>query len=109
MLVKTLSHEYTQGGNSGSPVIHEETGHAIGIHTHGGCSATGGSNTGTRIDVPALAAEIDFMLQDCTTDADCDDGNAANGKIYFTLCQLWQLACIGLTKHPLMRRFPLYT
>jgi V8-like Glu-specific endopeptidase len=40
----------TTGGNSGSPVIHENTGHAIGIHTHGGCSSTGGCNSGTRID-----------------------------------------------------------
>jgi hypothetical protein len=38
----------TQGGNSGSPVIVEGGGNvAIGIHTHGGCSATGGSNAGT--------------------------------------------------------------
>ena len=34
----------TTGGNSGSPVIHQNTGEAIGIHTHGGCSSTGGSN-----------------------------------------------------------------
>jgi V8-like Glu-specific endopeptidase len=27
----------TQGGNSGSPIIDESTGFAIGIHTHGGC------------------------------------------------------------------------
>lgn len=48
------------GGNSGSPVIHEETGNAIGIHTHAGCSVGGGSNNGTRIDradlVNAIAA-----------------------------------------------------
>ena len=30
----------TEGGNSGSPVIHEPTGRAIGIHTHGGCSSS---------------------------------------------------------------------
>ena len=38
----------TTGGNSGSPVILENTGKAIGIHTHGGCSTGGeGSNSGT--------------------------------------------------------------
>lgn len=37
----------TTGGNSGSPVIHEQSGNAVGIHTHGGCSATGGQNSGT--------------------------------------------------------------
>lgn len=37
----------TEGGNSGSPVIHELSGSAIGIHTNGGCGTTGGSNSGT--------------------------------------------------------------
>lgn len=38
----------TTGGNSGSPVILENDGTAIGIHTHGGCSSGGaGANTGT--------------------------------------------------------------
>lgn len=37
----------TTGGNSGSPVIHENTGNVIGVHTHGGCTSTGGSNAGT--------------------------------------------------------------
>ncbi len=35
----------TMGGNSGSPVIDEATGVAVGIHTHGGCST--GNNNGT--------------------------------------------------------------
>jgi V8-like Glu-specific endopeptidase len=48
----------TTGGNSGSPVIHENTGHAIGVHTHGGCSSTGGCNRGTRIDRSDLQAAI---------------------------------------------------
>lgn len=39
----------TTGGNSGSPVIDESTGLAIGVHTHGGCTSTGGSNAGTAI------------------------------------------------------------
>jgi len=39
----------TTGGNSGSPVTDESTGLAIGIHTHGGCSSTGGSNAGTAV------------------------------------------------------------
>jgi V8-like Glu-specific endopeptidase len=38
----------TTGGNSGSPVIHENTGKVVGIHTHAGCST--GGNHGTRID-----------------------------------------------------------
>ena len=37
----------TMGGNSGSPVIDTATGNAVGIHTHGGCTSSGGSNSGT--------------------------------------------------------------
>lgn len=51
----------TSGGNSGSPIVHENTGHAIGIHTHAGCttSGTGGlGNHGTRIDRADLQAAI---------------------------------------------------
>lgn len=37
----------TEGGNSGSPVIDEASGNAVGVHTHGGCSTGGGNNSGT--------------------------------------------------------------
>jgi len=47
----------TTGGNSGSPIFHEESGRAIGIHTHGGCD-TGGANSGTRVDLPGLLDAI---------------------------------------------------
>ena len=71
-----------QGGNSGSPVIHEETGHAIGVHTHGGCSSTGGNNKGTRIDRSEFKSHVDALLavaDDCTQDSDCDDSVFCNG------------------------------
>lgn len=52
----------TTGGNSGSPVIHEQTGDVIGVHTHGGCTASGtGSNSGTnavRPDWTAARAQV---------------------------------------------------
>ena len=44
----------TTGGNSGSPVIFEDTGEAIGIHTHAGCNSGGGANNGTGINHPGL-------------------------------------------------------
>jgi hypothetical protein len=44
----------TTGGNSGSPVINEDDGLAIGIHTHGGCTSGGGANNGTAIEHPGL-------------------------------------------------------
>ncbi|NIV01998.1 MAG: T9SS type A sorting domain-containing protein [Phycisphaerae bacterium] len=38
----------TEGGNSGSPVIDDATGEAVGVHTHGGCTTAGtGHNSGT--------------------------------------------------------------
>lgn len=39
----------TTGGNSGSPVVDDSTGLVIGVHTHGGCTSTGGANQGTAI------------------------------------------------------------
>jgi hypothetical protein len=42
----------TTGGNSGSSVIDDATVRAFGIHTHGGCTSTGGQNSGTAITHP---------------------------------------------------------
>ena len=39
----------TSGGNSGSAVLNEATGEAIGIHTNAGCSSSGGENWGCAI------------------------------------------------------------
>lgn len=44
----------TTGGNSGSPVFNETEGLAIGIHTHGGCTGSGGYNSGTAIEHAGL-------------------------------------------------------
>jgi hypothetical protein len=48
----------TTGGNSGSPVIVDGTNQAIGIHTHGGCTSTGGSNAGTGSNHLGLQAAL---------------------------------------------------
>lgn len=54
----------TTGGNSGSPVVDERTGKAIGIHTHGGCSTNGsGCNSGTAINRTDLQAAIAAVLR----------------------------------------------
>lgn len=45
----------TMGGNSGSPVMIASTQRAIGVHTHGGCTFSGGSNAGTRADYSPFA------------------------------------------------------
>ncbi|MFO0839949.1 MAG: hypothetical protein U1D55_15670 [Phycisphaerae bacterium] len=50
-------HKYivdTTSGNSGSPIIWDAQGVAIGIHTNSGCALFGGSNTGTSFETDAL-------------------------------------------------------
>ena len=50
----------TTGGNSGSPVIDEATGNAVGIHTHGGCSSTNtrSANYGTNAERTDLLSAL---------------------------------------------------
>ncbi|MFN0149302.1 MAG: trypsin-like peptidase domain-containing protein [bacterium] len=47
----------TEGGNSGSPILWEANGLAIGVHTNGGCFG-GGSNGGTSFEVDALETAL---------------------------------------------------
>ena len=44
----------TTGGNSGSPIIQEEAGVAMGVHTHGGCNPPNVGNNGTASTHPGL-------------------------------------------------------
>ncbi len=48
----------TTGGSSGALVIHEATQSVVGVHTHGGCTSTGGANAGTSILHPGFSAQI---------------------------------------------------
>ncbi len=48
----------TTTGNSGSPILWAAQGLAIGIHTHGGCTALGSENGGTTWSHPALQAAL---------------------------------------------------
>ncbi|HZN37662.1 MAG TPA: hypothetical protein VFD82_02605 [Planctomycetota bacterium] len=59
----------TTGGNSGSPVIIDGTNLTIGIHTHAGCTSTGGSNIGTGSNHAGLQAALANPLGIC----DCPD------------------------------------
>ena len=61
----------TFAGNSGSPIVDEASGEALGIHTHGGCTPGGGSNTGTRIDQPGLQAALANPLGVCAAGIGC--------------------------------------
>jgi V8-like Glu-specific endopeptidase len=57
----------TQGGNSGSPVIDEATGYAVGVHTHGGCN-TNGFNIGTSLFNNAFWIAVDQGIGNCQTE-----------------------------------------
>jgi V8-like Glu-specific endopeptidase len=57
----------TLGGNSGSGILHANTGRLVGIHTNGGCTpaspADGGSNFGQRIEaVVAVSPTLQQLL-----------------------------------------------
>ncbi|MCC5787624.1 MAG: trypsin-like peptidase domain-containing protein [Phycisphaerales bacterium] len=82
----------TTGGNSGSPVILDTTGDAIGVHSHGGCSSTGGSNAGTAMDQATLQSYLNSPqgtniqqqpLSGLTTLFDSNNGGSAGGAVYF--------------------------
>lgn len=47
----------TLGGSSGSGVL-DSTGRIVGVHTNGGCTATGGTNSGVRISRIRTASSI---------------------------------------------------
>jgi V8-like Glu-specific endopeptidase len=55
----------TTGGNSGSPVLNESTGEAIGIHTNGGCGSSGGNNWGCGINNSGLQFALANPLGVC--------------------------------------------
>ncbi len=61
----------TTGGNSGSAVEHVPDSLVYAIHTHGGCTFTGGTNKGTAVDHPglqgALACPIGVCAEDCNS------------------------------------------
>ena len=67
----------TTGGNSGSPVIDEATGLAIGVHSHGGCTSTGGNNNGTSFFNTAFwnAVEQGIPVELVSFNASMVDGN----------------------------------
>ena len=61
----------TSGGNSGSPVIDDNTGNVVGVHTHGGCTSTGGSNTGTAVQHTGWQNFLNNPRGECITTCAC--------------------------------------
>lgn len=79
----------TEGGNSGSPVIDGLTNVAVGVHTHGGCSSSGGNNNGTSLFNSAFWAAVDQGSGGCPVElpSNPNPANGANG-IPLNLAQL---------------------
>lgn len=69
----------TEAGNSGSPILLEQEGEAIGIHTHGGCDNLRGANFGTAISHPGLQAAIASPLGQCECRG--ESSNYCAGKV----------------------------
>ncbi len=66
MSPSTIKHRVdSTGGNSGSPTVNLQNGQVIGIHTHGGCTATGGENIGTAIQQGGLQNALNNPLGVC--------------------------------------------
>ncbi len=73
----------TTGGNSGSPVIWEANGLAIGIHTTGGCTNSGGENTGTSFEHDPLENALQNFFGGNTVYVDNGHPTAVrNGTIF---------------------------
>lgn len=69
----------TEGGNSGSPVIDGLTNVAVGVHTHGGCSSSGGNNNGTSLFNSAFWAAVDQGSGGCPVELPSNP-NPTNGQ-----------------------------
>ncbi len=59
----------TTGGDSGSAVENLDNGTAIGIHTHAGCNAGGGSNQGTSLAHAGLQSALGNPIGVCVDGA----------------------------------------
>jgi hypothetical protein len=84
-----VAHDYqadTEPANSGSPIIWNANGFAIGIHTHGGCtSGGGGSNSGTSFENNGLESLLQNFLGANTEYVDAvtyPNAPAENGTIF---------------------------
>ncbi len=78
----------TEGGNSGSPVIDDATGNAVGVHTHGGCTTLGtGNNSGTSTFSTAFwdALDIDGGGLQAPVVSDIADQTITEGGAFATV------------------------
>ena len=92
----------TEGGNSGSPVIDGLTNVAVGVHTHGGCSTSGGNNNGTSTFHTAFWAAVDQGAGGCPVEPPTDPSppNGTTG-VPLNLAQLTWLNGMGAVTNEL--------
>ncbi len=77
----------TFSGNSGSPVVVEQTGMAVGIHTHGGCTVGGGANSGLDVAQAGLQAALAAPRGVCATGISCGTPEVyCSGKLNSLFC-----------------------
>jgi V8-like Glu-specific endopeptidase len=88
------SHTYTVDttpANSGSPIIWEAFGVTIGIHTNGGCTSTGGSNSGTAFGSVGLRNAIRDFPGPLAIYVDAGvSGLPQNGGVFEPYTHVWQ-------------------
>lgn len=68
----------TEGGNSGSAVL--QGGNVVAIHTHGGCTTSGGANSGTLYTNTAFQAGFATVCGSGAPEPTCDDVVKISGK-----------------------------
>ncbi len=92
----------TEGGNSGSPVIDGLTNVAVGVHTHGGCTSSGGNNNGTSTFHTAFWAAVDQGAGGCPVEPPTDPSppNGTTG-VPLNLAQLTWLNGMGAVTNEL--------
>jgi len=92
----------TEGGNSGSPVIDDATGNAVGVHTHGGCSTGGGNNNGTSTFNAAFWSALsgtpsctNIALNKTATASSTNGSNTPNRAVDGSAATFWRSASGG--------------
>jgi len=90
----------TCGGNSGSPIVDQDTGLVIGIHTNAGCKGDAAQNFGTRIDNPMLQLylqrEKDKIVRDLGSECapgqlpPCDDVTLSFGTFQILVDEVYR-------------------
>lgn len=92
----------TQGGNSGSPVIDGLNNVSVGVHTHGGCTSSGGNNNGTSTFHTAFWAAVDEGAGGCPVELPSNP-TPANGQtdVPLNLAQLTWSNGVGAVSNEL--------